>query len=728
MTSDSDAPVLSPSLDRNPDLDTWIRIDEGGRITLFTGKVELGQGIKTAVARIGAEELDVALDRIVVQTADTALGPNEFYTAGSMSMEDSGAAIRQAAAEARQLLLELAAVQLDARVDELEVEDGTVRTRASNRCTTYWELCGGKPFRRKVTGEVVPKHPDAYRIVGRPGPRLDLRAKLTGGAFVHDLELPGMLHGRVVRPPSYHAILVGADEEAVRGIPGVVALVRDGSFLGVVAEREEQAVRARDALRESARWEEHAAFPPPDELHEHLMSQPAHSTLVVDGVEREGPVDPIEDPDDAAITLEATYTRPYHMHASIGPSAALAQQSNGEMTIWTHSQGVSVLRLSLAQALDMKPGEIRVIHAEGPGCYGHNGADDAALDAALLASAVPGRPVLLQWMRDDEHTWEPYGPAMVVTTHASLDADATVIDWNHDVWSTTHMGRPLPYGDCSQLVAAWHRKKPMPPPPPRASQGFHAGIHRNADPVYSFPRRRVVKHFVQDTPLRVSSTRSLGAYANVFAIESFMDELADAAGVDPLAFRLRVLDDARARAVLEAAAERAGWRVGRGGGHGQGLAFARYKNSKCYTAVVVDVEAEPQSGTIRLLRAVIAADAGQVVDPDGLTNQLEGGLIQSASWTLKEAVRFDRTRITSTDWETYPILTFPEVPEVETILLDRPGDPYLGSGEATQGPTPAAIANAVYHATGLRLRRIPFTPEVVRAASERETSIRRRGP
>jgi CO/xanthine dehydrogenase Mo-binding subunit len=707
---------LSPSLERNPNLDTWIRIDVDGRVTLFTGKVEIGQGIKTAIARIGAEELDVALDRIEVQTADTARGPNEFYTAGSMSMEESGSAIRQAAAEARQILLDLASAQLDAPVSALEVEDGTVRVRGSDRQTTYWELFGGKPFRRDVTGLALPKDPRAYRLVGKPGPRADLRAKLTGGGFLHDLELPGMLHGRVVRPPSYRATLVSLDEEAVGRLPGVLVIVRDGNFLGLVAEREEQAARAAEALREEARWREETTLPDSEDLHEFLLRQPAQSFRVVDGVPLKDPIGPIEDPARAAVTLEATYTRPYHMHASIGPSAAIAQSVEGKLTVWTHSQGVSVLRPSLAQALGLSPEDLRVIHAEGAGCYGHNGADDAALDAALLASRVPGRPVRVQWTREDEHAWEPFGPAMVVRMQAGLGTDGGVSDWHHDVWSNTHMGRPLPYGDRSQLVAAWHRASAMEPPQPRPSLGFHAGIHRNADPLYAFPRRRIVKHFVEETPLRVSSTRSLGAYANVFAIESFMDELAYAAGSDPLAFRLRHLEDPRARAVLEAAADRAGWRVNVADGCGQGLAFARYKNSKCYAAIVIELKVDQESGRIALIRAVVAADAGQVVDPDGLTQQLEGGLIQSASWTLKEQVRFDRTRITSTDWESYPIMTFPEVPEVETVLLDRPGEPYLGSGEATQGPTPAAIANAVFNATGARLRKIPFTPERVREA------------
>jgi nicotinate dehydrogenase subunit B len=709
---------LPPNLQRHPDLDTWIRINADATVTLFTGKVELGQGLKSAIARIGAEELDVSLARVRVETADTAHGLNELFTAGSGSMEESGAAMRQAAAEARLHLLELAAQRLGVSLDQLQVDDGTVHCPGTDHSATYWELLGGRSFARVVTGNVQPKLPAEYQIVGKAAPRLDRTALVTGGAcFVQDLTQPGMLHARVVRPPSPGARLESVDDEAVRRLPGVVAVVHDGCFLGVVAEREEQAVNAMTALRAQARWSEQETLPVMNELHTWLVAQPARSYRVVDGVPVEGPIDPIAVPEHATQTLQATYTRPYHMHASIGPSAALAQWTDDGLTVWTHSQGVYLLRGALAQALGVEEDAVRVVHVAGPGCYGHNGADDAALDAALLARTVAGRPVRLQWMREDEHAWEPYGPAMVVQIQASLDGSGRLLDWNHDVWSNTHIARPIPYGDRSALLATWHRASPMPRPQPFPMLAYHAGIHRNADPLYAVPQRRIIKHFIENTPLRVSSTRSLGAYANVFAIESFMDELAHAAGSDPLEFRLQHLDDGRARAVLMAAAERAAWAQRRKQfGRGTGIGFARYKNQKCYAAVVVDLHVDLSTAEIKLDRAVIAGDAGQIIDPDGLANQLEGGVIQSASWTLKEQVVFDRTRVTSIDWETYPILKFPEAPEIETVLLDRPDEASLGSGEATQGPTAAAIANAVFDAIGVRLRQIPFTPERVRAA------------
>jgi nicotinate dehydrogenase subunit B len=509
----------------------------------------------------------------------------------------------------------------------------------------------------------------------------------------------------------------------VGDLPGVLQVVRDGNFLGVITEREEQAVKAADVLREKCVWEGGGEFPDENKLFEALMNHPnEQALLVVEGRPVEDAVPDIAVPDGARQTVEATYYKPYHMHGSLGPSAAMAHWQDGMLTVWAHTQGVSPLRGSLAQVLDLPDQSVRVIHVEGAGCYGHNGADDAALDAALLARFLPDRPVMLKWMRDDEHAWEPYGSCMAVKMQGSVGDGGVVIDWNHDAWSYTHSGRPRAMNGTSNMLAAWHIENALPPPIAKPGGGSHGGIHRNADPLYNFSRRRVVKRFVPDSPLRVSALRGLGSPGNVFAIESFMDELAFATGEDPVDFRLKHLDDDRAKDVIRAAANKAGWQAGvrgNGEGRGQGLGFAQYKNEKCYVAVIFDVCVDVDTGQIVLERVVIAADAGQVVNPDGLKNQLEGGVVQAASWAMKEAVRFDRERITSRDWETYPILTFPEAPKVETVLIDRPGLPSLGSGEATQGPTPAAIANAVFDAVGIRLRQMPFTPERVMVAMGR---------
>jgi nicotinate dehydrogenase subunit B len=721
------AVVLPASLESTPELDSWIRIDSDGAITVFTGKAEIGQGIKTAVAQIAAEELDVSLERIRLVTADTGRSPNEGITAGSMSLQMTGNAIRYAAAEARHILLALAFEELEAETppEALEVNDGTITDAATGRQIDYWELFGGRRFGRLITGVGRPKQAGAHQIVGEAAKRLDLLDKVTGGAsFVHDMDLPGLVHGRIVRPPSYDARLVSFDEAPLKEIPGIIEIVRDGSFLAVIAEREEQALWAREALSESATWKESGNYLPATELYDHLLNQPAQSHLVVAGSTVSDPIPPVHEPDNADQTLRAAYYRPYHMHGSLGPSAAVAQLHEGKMTVWSHTQGVFLLQEAIARVLGLALEDVRVVHTEGSGCYGHNGADDVALDAALLARTLPGRPVSVKWMRSDEHMWEPYGSAMAVKLQASLNSGGEIVGWNHDVWSYPHTARPRSDRNHSGLLAAWHLERPWEPPERKSIMGYHFGGYRNADPLYALPHKRVVAHFVPNSPLRTSSLRSLGAYANVFAIESFVDELALAAGADPIEFRLKHLADKRARVVVQTAAEKAGWQPGarpKGGGSGRGFAFAQYKNAQCYAAVVVDLTVDPAGGEIKLQRAVIAADAGQIVNPDGLSNQLEGGFFQSASWTLREQVAFGRGGIESQDWDSYPILPFSGSPEIETILINRPTAPFLGSGEASQGPAAAAIANAVFDASGARIRDLPITAEkVLQALEERE--------
>jgi CO/xanthine dehydrogenase Mo-binding subunit len=719
-----DGSLPSPLL-HTPDIDAWVRINADETVTVFTGKVELGQDLRTSIAMIGAEELDVSLERVQVVMADTGRSPDEGYTGSSMSLETSGNAVRYAAAEARHLLLREAHELLEAPLERLTVSDGTVTDPCTGRSITYWEMYGGRRFEGSVTGAIRPKGATEYKVVGRAQPRTDLVAKVVGeGVFVHDMELPGMVHGRIARPPGYDARLRSVDRSAAEGMRGVIRVVRDGSFLGVVAEREEQAVAAVEVLRESAIWQDDTDLPPQETLVEYMLRQPQQAYLLVDGKPTPCPVPPGEAPPEAVQTLSATYYRPYHAHASLGPSAALALLDGGMLTVWTHSQGVYPVRAALAHALEMPVEDVRCIHVDGPGSFGHNGADDAALDAALLARAVPGRPVSVKWSRADENAWEPYGPATVIQLQGSLDADRRVVDWNHDVWGYTHVLRPRPRGRMNPLLAAWHLAEPFETPQARPILYPQVGIHRNALPLYTFcqdvpDRPRIVKHFVPDSPLRVSALRGLGSYANVFALESFVDEMAQAAGEDPVAFRLRYTVEERARAVIEAAVEKANWQPTqrpRNTGRGRGFAFAQYKNRQVYVAAVVDLRVDRVSGQVRVERAVVAADAGQIVNPDGLSSQVEGAFTQAASWTLVEQVTYDRQGVTSTDWNSYPILRFREAPEIEVVLLNRPGAPFLGVGEGAMGPAPAAIANAIYDAVGVRMRAIPFTPERMKAA------------
>ena len=745
---------LPGSLNDNRMLDAWIRIGSDGNATVCTGKVELGQGIVTALAQIAAEELDLPLARVQMISGDTEKTPNEGVTAGSQSTENSGTALRFAGAEVRAILLELAARRLGTNAAALSVAEGVI-SAPDGRKVSYADLASAANLHREATAQVRPKPSSTHKIVGKPIARRDIPAKVTGGgAYVQDLRLPGMLHGRIVRPPVYGAKLVGfeearptttadgaavardsslvgmiaeremqqnriarpassaakfggPEEARIKAMPGVVAIVRDGSFLGVIAEREEQAIKASLFLAEVARWTAGPALPDETRIYDHLLALPTEDKVVN---EKEAAL-----PANVKF-LEATYRKPYMAHAALGPSCAVAQFSNGKMTVWTHSQGVFPLRGNLAMALKMPAEKIHCIHTEGAGCYGHNAADDVALDAALLARAAGGRPVRVQWMRADEFTWEPYGAAMVMKARAGLTPEGRIADWNYEVWSNTHSTRPSEPGGVN-LLASWYLAEPQRPAPPRMQPQPNGGGDRNAVPLYDFPRQRITNHLIKDMPIRVSALRTLGAYANVFAAESFMDELALAANADPVAFRLAHLKDARARAVIEAVAKKAGWKPGeRGNGsRGRGIGFAQYKNLASYVAVIADVEIDRASGRVAVPRVYAAVDAGLIVNPDGLENQIEGGIIQSTSWTLMEEIKFASDEIRSRDWDTYPIITMPDVPRVEIELINQPEQRSLGAGEASQGPVAAAIANAFAAATGKRLRDLPLTPARVKA-------------
>ncbi|TKV77488.1 xanthine dehydrogenase family protein molybdopterin-binding subunit [Bradyrhizobium elkanii] len=701
------SPELPGSLAKSPNLDSWIRIDADGQVTAFTGKAELGQGFRTAFQQIAAEQLDIPFDALRVITADTKLTANEGYTSGSHSMQDSGTAILHAAAQARMLLVVEAAKRFDLAPDVLRTENAAV-VAPDGRRLGYGELVAADMLHVQAQPTSSLKDPANFKVMGQPVPRVDIPAKVTGGAaYVQDMRLPGMVHARVLRPPSYGAQLVECDTAAIEKMPGVIQIVRDGNFLAVVAEKEFSAVKAMHALAAAAKWRESAKLPNQHDLANVLTALPSQDFAIF---QRSDPTV------SGARSLQATYTRPYQSHGSIGPACAVAQLVDGAMTVWTHTQGVYPDRQAIAEMLGMTPASVRLIHVEGSGCYGHNGADDAAADAALIARALPGRPIRVQWMREQEHGWEPYGPAMMTRLSASLTADGKVADWNFAVWSNTHSMRP---GGAGALLAAQHMARSFAVPAPKPLPLPEGGGDRNAIPIYNFANAHVMHHFIPAMPLRISAMRALGAYHNVFSTESFMDELAALAGADPVEFRLRHLDDQRGRAVVEKAAEKFGWTRGQQPprNRGYGFAFARYKNLAAYCAIASEVEVDRETGRARLVRAVAAVDAGQVVNPDGITNQIEGAIVQSTSWTLYESVTFDQTRITSIDWQTYPILRFNAVPDsIAVHIINRPGQPFLGSGETGQGPAAASLANAIAHATGRRLRDLPLSRKRIKDA------------
>ena len=701
--------TLGGDLESSPFLDNWIEIRADGTVVVKIGKVELGQGAVTAYAQVAADELDVGLDRITMISGDTHACPDQGTTAGSGSMPAAWDSMRIAAADVRHMLVQKAAEQLGVDPASLTVEDGTITT-ADGQTVSYWDLVQGDELHIEATGTGVPKTPDQYRIIGQPVTRLDIPAIMTGQPiFVQDLRPEGMVHGQMVYPPSYGATLTALDPAPVEAMPGILAVVRDGSFLGVVAEREDQAQAAATMLATISTWEERETMPSMEEFHDWLVAQPTDDVVHREEVRQDGRT--------ATQTVSATYRRPFHMHASIGTSTAVAtfDEAAQTMTVQTHSQSVWATAEAIAQLLNLPVENVRLQHVQGSGCYGHNMADDAAADAAMLARAVPGRPVRLQYSRAQEHKWEPYGSGMVSTVEATLADDGSVLDYTYEVFSTPHGTRPG--GQAGNLLAGRHVATPFEQEIPGPGGPPNYNSARNAIADYAFPGHRVTDKFVTQMPLRVSSTRGLGAYANIFANESFMDELAHAAGADPVEFRLRHMAEPRYKEALQAVADRFGWADWQPQeGRGRGVAFARYKNYAAMAAAAVEIEVSRRNGQIRVLRAVLSVDAGKVVNPDGLANQVEGGFIQHLSWTLKEQVRFDKTRVLSEDWASYPILTFNEVPPIEVIVLDRPGEPFLGAGECLSGQSAAAVANAVFDATGVRLRDLPFTPERVSAA------------
>lgn len=694
---------LPGSLETNRRLDRWLSINSDGTVTLITGKVEIGQGILTALIQMTAEELDIDVSRIRLQPASTAFSPDEGVTSGSRSIQESGLALRHAAAEARDLLLARAAQTLGVTLESLTVKDGVISARGGGSAT-YWELATPDLLAREASFDVSEKLPQEHVVVGTSLERIDIPDKISGKpSFVQDMTLPGTLHGRVCRPAGPGAVLKAVELKEVERMPGVVAVVRDGNFLGVVAEREEQAIRAERRLARLAQWTPGPELPANDPRQ--LLTLQAETEVI----STKG------NPETAgAKQLSAEYTKPYIAHASLAPSCSIAQWEGNKVRIWTHSQGIYPLRGDMAQVLGLPEQDIVITHAEGAGCYGHNAADDVALDAVLLARAVPGRPVRVQWMREDEFGWEPFSSPMVMRMNAALDDRGNIVNWGHELWSHAHSTRPGGRGGVN-LLAAWHLEKPLPAAKPGNPPLPGGGSHRNAIPLYDFPNQKVTNHLIRRSPLRTSALRALGGFANAFAIECFMDELAEAAGADPVEFRLRHLKDARAKAVIEKVAQMAAWKPKEKGDgeRGRGIGFARYKNLAAYIAVIAEVKVEED---VRLTKLWGAVDVGQAINPDGVINQIEGGMIQSASMALKERIDFDQATVTTRTWDEYPILRFTEVPDIEVALINRPEAPPVGAGEGTQGPVAAAIGNAIYNALGARLRDMPFTRDRIVAA------------
>lgn len=694
------------------EVDAFLAVNGDGTVTVYCGKVDLGQGLRIAIPQIAAEELGIGIDKIKYIDGDTALTPNQGRTSGSNGIQRGGMQIRQAAATARKALIALAAQRLNVNPEDLTTTSGEVRPKAGGAGIRFASLIGGRQFDLKLDPKAPLKDPANYRIVGRPLPRPDVAAKCIGTAvYVHDFTLPNMQHARVIRPPAIGATLISVDEDSVKNLPGV-KVVRIKNFLAVVAEDEWTAVRATRALR--AQWSEWSGLPAQHRLADTLRADPSitEQSLVTKGAL-------VAPQPQNAKTLAASYFWPMQSHASIGPSCAVADVRADRATIWTASQGIHDNQTTFARFLGLPKDKVRLIYLEGSGCYGMNGHEDAAADAAIL-SQTTGRPVRVQWSRADEHGWDPKGPPQLLDIMGVVGADGQILDWRTDMWipQTTRglLNIPLLGPQAAGLDNI---------------VGLNTGlISQNGDPPYAADHIQVVAHWLKDTPLRPAPLRSPGKPANCFAVESFTDELAAAAGIDPIEFRLRGLKNPRAVEVIKRTAALIKWHTRPSPGadtsaavaRGRGICFVHYKHSETYVAMAMEVAVERASGRIKVERVACAHDCGQIINPDGVRAQVEGSILQTLSRVLLEEVKFDRSRVLSVDWSSYPILRFSDLPKLEIELIDRPNEPPLGAGEAACAAVGAALANAVHDAAGVRLRTVPFTPERMMAALQGKAS------
>jgi nicotinate dehydrogenase subunit B len=695
-------------------VDSFLAVHRDGSVTIFVGRVDLGTGGRIAMRQLAGEELDIPLERIAMIEGDTALTPNQGGTGGSYGIARGGSQLRRAAATARHALMTLAGQRLGRPAGDLEVADGVVRAKDGSGSVTYAELIGDQALNLKVDAAAALKPHDRFRFIGKPLPRPDLPAKITGHhRYLQDLVLPGMLHARVIRPPAHGAALVSVDESSIVGI-GSARVVRIQSFLAVTAEREWDAVRAARALK--TQWSPGTGLPDRTKEFEAMRA----SRVVRDQeVAKRGDLAALSAPPAGTRTLAASYRWPMQTHGSIGPSCGVADVQADRVTVWTASQNVHGFQGTCARLLGVERDRVRVIYMDGSGSYGPNGADDAAAEAALLSKTV-GRPVRVQWSRQEEHGLDPKGPAQLLDLRAAVDKDGEVAAWETQAWLPIATAN-LPNIPLLALDAAGIPQ----------TQGRSTGlIYQNVDPPYAMPNLNAVVHWLPDAPLRTSALRAPGKIANTFAVESFTDEIAALARVDPLEFRVRRLSNPRGLEVLRRLAARMGWPPRRSPKPvdrraavltGRGLAYVHYKHEETIVAMGMEVAVERATGRIRVTRVVCAHDCGLMINPDCVQAQLEGNILQTLSRSLHEEVVYDRDRVTSVDWGSYPILTFPEVPTLQFELIQRLDQPPLGAGEAASTPVPAALANAVFDATGVRLRTIPFRPERMKAALEGKT-------
>jgi len=696
-------PPLAAKTVAPDEVDGFLAIGADGKVTVYSGKVDLGTGVRTAMTQIAAEELSVPLASVEVIQGDTLLTPDQGPTFGSLSIQNGGMQIRQAAATAREALLVRGAEKLGVPLTEVSAKDGRIVAKESS--VAYADLVGGKELALKLDPKAPLKDPATYTIVGRSVQRLDIPDKVTARfMYMQDFKVPGMVHARVVRPAALKASLLSVDDREARKVPGFVATVRKGDFLAVVARTEWGAIKAAEAVKAS--WSDWEGLPDQSKLWEHVRS-----TKIV----RDDVLQKVGDSAEALKTgkaVSATYDFAVHTHGSIGPSCAVAEVKHGKITCWTASQQTHLLVKQIALMLSIPEQDVRCIYIEGSGCYGRNGHEDAAADAVMIAKEI-GKPVRVQWSRADEHGWDPKGPPTLLDFRAALDAGGMPLAWESEIFIPD---RPPKFA--VPLVAAQLAGLP-------ADVAHPGSIHQSLAIPYGIPNIKATAHTLAETPFRPSWIRTPGRLQNTFGNESFIDECAAAAGADPIVYRRKLIGgDRRGLDLLDRLVAVSAWKprsrdAARTGGDvavGRGVSYTHYELVRTYVGAVADVEVERSTGAVRVKRFFVAHDCGQIINPDGLRNQIEGNVMQTVSRTLVEQVTFDRGKVTSIDWVTYPILTFPDLPDVKIDLIDRPNEKPWGAGEPTTAIVPAAIANAIFDATGARLRSVPFTPQKVLAA------------
>ncbi len=685
------------SFDSAPNIANWFTINKDGTVRMVSGKVEIGQGINTAFVQIAAEELDIDPDRIEISAGNTKDGLDGGCTAGSQSMQTEGISVRKAASAARMLMLSKASELLQSDVRELNVIDGEIYLNDNSTNLSYWSIAKDIDFNQPVEIYMQPKLPSQRKLAGKSIKRIDLKNKILGThEFVHDIELDGMLHARVVRPPSVSSRIIKIDIDKINTLKNLKKLVVNGSFIAVIAEREEDAVKLAEQVNKYCKWST------PDKIIEDPLQFIRDTKSPIINSLDKGKIDVLR-----SDGISTEVSRKFLCHASIGPCCAVAQWKGNTLEVYTHSQAVFAMKRTLASIFNIDESDVDVMHKHGSGCYGHNGADDVVLDAVLVAKELNGTPVRLVWSREDELSWSPLAPGMVTKIDANLADNLMIESFDISIKSPPHVKRPS--GENGEyLLAAEHMSNPLNPPNPVDTPLDKGGAaDRNSMPLYDIPNLRIQKQIVYDLPWRTSAMRGLGAFVNVYAIETLMDDIASMQEIDPIEFRLKHLSDPRIIELIERVRDISKW-TDRSPGLPKGFAFSRYKNSGAYCAMVVEINVDED---IELINAWAVIDAGEVVNADGVKNQIEGGIIQATSCTLIEEVNFDGEIISATDWENYPIIKFKQTPQIHVELIDRPEEPFLGVGEAAHGPTAAAISNALFTAMNIRIKQLPITRE-----------------